>query len=132
MATNVREQPIRDDIDDIDDRHDEVKYDVADPNRMDEEVPTPRTVNRLGEPPVAEPASTVTSPSRGGVAVYERNPAQPLDPTLRPAAPPTPIDPLPSNERLLVEPRSTGSIIGWFIGAAFLVILAYFLLQIIF
>ena len=119
MATNVRDPQTR----------------TAIPGEINEETheEAPRTVNRVGEPPVAEPVATPTGGS--GVSVYERNPAQPIDPTLRPSTPPAPASPTgatPVSGRVPVEPRSTGSIIGWFIGAVLLLVLAYFLVQMIF
>lgn len=124
MATNVREQQTRKDTPDR--THDEV-YDhpVASADRA--------SVARTGEPSVVDPVVTPTG--GGGVSVYDRNPAQPIDPTLRPATSPTPASPTgetPVSGRVPVEPRSTGSIIGWFIGAVLLIILAYFLVQMIF
>jgi hypothetical protein len=47
------------------------------------------------------------------------------NPSLRPSA-------SAFDERGPVEARSTGSILGWIIGAIVLIVLAYFLLQMIF
>lgn len=83
---------------------------------------------------VAEPRSTVGSARRSGVAVYDSDPARLADPTLRPTPSHT-TDVIESehvDDRMLVEPRSTGSIVGWFIGAVLLIVIAYFLLQILF
>jgi len=86
-----------------------------------------RPVNRPGEPNVNEttPMPVVTPTGIGSVAVYDRE----VDPrdnrTLRPGASIS-SDPVP------VETRSTGSILSWIIGAIVLIIVAYFILQMIF
>jgi len=85
-----------------------------------------RTTNRAGDTTVAEttpvgtPAGTV-----GGVAVYDRDVDGTTDSTLRPAGT-IHTDPTP------VETRSSGSIMGWIIGVIVLIVLAYFLLQMLF
>jgi hypothetical protein len=81
---------------------------------------------------VTEPASAVRPAGGSGVAVYDRNPAQPIDPALRPASPASSLETTPVSGGVPVEPRSTGSIIGWFIGAVILIVLVYFLLQMLF
>jgi hypothetical protein len=122
MATNLRDSQKRDAI------HNEIHNEIHD--EVHNGAPHARTVNHLGETPGAETVSSAHPAGGSGVSVYERNPAQPIDPTLRPAASPIMTD--STDDRMLVEPRSTGSVVGWIIGAVILIILAYFLLQMIF
>jgi hypothetical protein len=83
-----------------------------------------RPVNRPGEPTVVEEVTPVVTPAGvGGVAVYDRD--VDANPSLRPSASIT-GDPVP------VGARPAGSILSWIIGAIVLIILAYFLLQLIF
>lgn len=103
---------------------------MATPVRDPHTETTPRLDDPMVEPtPVARPAGG------SGIAVYDRNPAQPIDPALRPATPavePTPTGTTPYGDRVPVEPRSTGSILTWLIAAAILIVIAYFLFQLIF
>jgi hypothetical protein len=71
------------------------------------------------------PTPVVTPAGVGGVAVYDRDVDRALDPALRPAGS-IHTDPVP------VETRPTGSILTWIIGAIVLIVLAYFLLQMLF
>jgi hypothetical protein len=73
----------------------------------------------------ANPTPVVTPTGVGGVAVYDRDVDGTSNPSLRPSASMV-EDPMP------VETRSTGSILSWIIGAIVLIVLAYFLLQILF
>jgi len=85
-----------------------------------------RPANRPGEPTVAEEVTPVVTPAGvGGVAVYDRDVDGTPNSSLRPSATMT-GDPVP------VETRTSGSILSWVIGAIVLIILAYFLLQLIF
>lgn len=80
---------------------------------------------RPGDTTVADPAPEIIPTGVGGVAVYDRNPDGTVDSTLRPTS--SLVD-----DRVPVETRSSGSIVGWIISAIVLIILAYFLLQFIF
>jgi len=86
-----------------------------------------RPTNRPGDPTVAEttPTPAVTPAGVGGVAVYDRDVDRTTDPALRPSTTMT-------NNPVPVETRTTGSILSWIIGAIVLIVLAYFLLQLIF
>lgn len=101
---------------------------------------TMATTTRVDGQPVAEPVRAEAAHDEpagrlSGVSVYDRTPAQTLDPALgpnTPAAPTAPMGDTPYSDRVPVEPRSTGSIVTWFIGAAILVVVAYFLVQMLF
>jgi hypothetical protein len=84
-------------------------------------------VSRPGEPNVTEPTPTpvVTPGVTGSVAVYDQDVDGRDNRSLRPGSPLS-SDPVP------VETRSTGSILSWIIGAILLIIVAYFILQMIF
>jgi hypothetical protein len=84
-------------------------------------------VDGPGEPEVVEEVVTpVVSPAGvGSVAVYDRNVDGTPDPALRPSATTT-------GEPVPVDTRSSGSILTWIIGAVVLIVLAYFLLQMLF
>jgi hypothetical protein len=86
-----------------------------------------RPASRPGESPVVEatPTPVVTSTGVGGVAVYDRDVDGTSNPSLRPSA-------SLADDRGPIETRSSGSILTWIIGAVILIVLAYFLLQIIF
>jgi len=85
-----------------------------------------RPVNRSGDTTVVEETTPVVTPTGvGGVAVYDRDVDGTPNSTLRPSA-------SMASDRMPVEERSAGSIISWIIGAIVLIVLAYFLLQIIF
>ena len=71
------------------------------------------------------PNPTVTSTGVGGVAVYDRDVDGTNNSTLRPAG-------TIHNDPAPVETRSGGSMLGWIIGVIVLIILAYFILQLIF
>jgi hypothetical protein len=73
----------------------------------------------------ATPTPVVTSTGVGGVAVYDRDVDGTSNPSLRPST--SLVD-----DRGPIETRSSGSILTWIIGAVILIVLAYFLLQIIF
>jgi hypothetical protein len=94
---------------------------------MTTNVPGTRQSNRPGDPTTVDTATTpVLSPTGvGGVAVFDRDVEGTSNPSLRPSA-------STFDERGPVEARSTGSILGWIIGAIVLIVLAYFLLQMIF
>jgi hypothetical protein len=86
-----------------------------------------RTTTRSGDTTVVEttPTPAVNTTGVGGVAVYDRDVDGTTDPTLRPTG--TMVnDPIPA------ETRSTGSVLSWIIGAIVLIVLVYFLLQILF
>jgi hypothetical protein len=85
-----------------------------------------RPSDRAGEPTVADttiPAGTATNV--GGVAVYDRDGDGATDTVVRPTGS-IHSDPVP------VETRSSGSILSWIIGAIVLIVLAYFILQLLF
>jgi len=86
-----------------------------------------RPSSRPGDPTVAEttPTPVVTPAGVGGVAVYDREVDGTTNPSLRPTGS-IHSDPVP------VETRTTGSILSWIIGAIVLIVLAYFILQILF
>jgi hypothetical protein len=86
-----------------------------------------RPTSRPGDPTPVEPTPTpvVTPTGVGGVAVYDRDVDRAANPSLRPST-------SMANDPVPVETRTTGSILGWIIGAIVLIVLAYFLLQIIF
>jgi hypothetical protein len=86
-----------------------------------------RPSTRPGDPTVVEPPPTPTvTPTRiGGVEVYDPEVDATTDPFRRPSTA-MPGDPAP------VEARSTGSVFTWIISTIALIILVYFLLQIIF
>lgn len=73
--------------------------------------------------PGVTPTPVVTPTGVGGVAVYDQNVDHTVDPARRTSLA---GDPLP------VEARSTGSVMSWIIGAIVLILLAYFMLQVIF
>lgn len=70
------------------------------------------------------PGVEVVPTAVGGVAVYDRTDDHATDSTLHRAA--VTGDPVPA------EARTTGSILSWIIGAIVLVVLVYFLMQILF
>jgi len=78
------------------------------------------------QPTVLETANTpvVTPTGVGGVAVYDQD-VDGTNPSHRPSA--SMVD-----DRGPVEVRSNGSVLTWIISAVVLIILAYFLLQLIF
>jgi hypothetical protein len=86
-----------------------------------------RPTNRPGEPTVVEEVTTpvVTPAGVGGVAVYDRDVDGTPNPSPRPSVSMT-------EDRMPVEERPSSSILSWIIGAIVLIILAYFLLQLIF
>ncbi len=81
-----------------------------------------KTPNRAGEPHVVD---TTTVPA-DGVAVYDRDTERTTDPAMRTTTT------SPTADRVPTEPRSSGSVLAWIIGAVILIILAYFLLQFFF
>lgn len=81
--------------------------------------PTGRSVDTTVDP---TPGVEVVSTGVGGVAVYDRTDDRVTDSTLHRAT----AEPVP------VETRTTGSILSWIIGAIVLVVLVYFLMQILF
>jgi len=86
-----------------------------------------RPVNRSGEPTVTDttPTPVVTPTGVGGVEVYDRDVDGTTNPSLRPSV-------SMAEDRMPVETRTTGSILGWIIGAIVLIVLAYFLFQLFF
>jgi len=84
-----------------------------------------RPTNRTGDSTVVDPTPVVTPSGVGGVAVYDRDVDGTTNPSLRPSASMV-EDPMP------VEERTTGSIVSWIIGAIVLIVLAYFILQLLF
>jgi len=86
-----------------------------------------RQSGRQGEPSVAEqtPTPVVTSTGVGGVAVYDHDEDGTTNSSRRQSASMV-------NDRGPIETRSSGSSLTWIIGAIVLIILAYFLLQMIF
>jgi hypothetical protein len=95
--------------------------------RMTTNVRNTRPNDRPDEPTVAEttPTPVVTPAGIGGVAVYDRDVDRTTDPALRRTG-------AMANDPLPVETRTTGSILSWVIGAIVLIVLAYFLLQLLF
>jgi hypothetical protein len=86
-----------------------------------------RPVNRSSDPTVTDPTPTpvVTPSGVGGVEVYDRDVDGTTNPSLRPSA-------SMREDQMPVETRSSGSILGWIIGAIVLIILAYFLYTMLF
>lgn len=85
-----------------------------------------RPTNRAGDTTVAETTPVVTPAGTvGGVAVFDHDADRTTDSTLRPTGT-MHSDPVP------VGSRSSGSMLSWIIGAIVLIVLAYFLLQILF
>lgn len=76
---------------------------------------------------VVEPTVTpgVTPAGMSGVEVYDTPENRPVDPARGPA-----VTPVSSVEP--VAPRSTGSIFAWIVGAIVVILIAYFILQLIF
>jgi hypothetical protein len=71
------------------------------------------------------PTPVVTPAGVGGVAVYDRDVDGTTNPSLRPSGA-LHSDPVP------VGTRPAGSILTWIIGAIVLIVIAYFLLQMLF
>jgi len=71
------------------------------------------------------PTSAINSTGIGGVAVYDHDGDRVADSTGRPVAS-IHSDPIPATT------GSNGSVISWIIGAIVLIVLAYFLLQMLF
>jgi hypothetical protein len=71
------------------------------------------------------PTPAVNSTGIGGVAVYDHDGDRVADTSVRPSAS-LRNDPIPA------ATGSSGSVISWIIGAIVLIVLAYFLLQILF
>jgi len=83
-----------------------------------------RLNSRPGEQPTGvEPTPVITPLGTGGVAVYDVDST--TNPTLHPSASMV-------EDRAPVEVRSTGSILTWIISAIVLIVLAYFILQMLF
>jgi len=82
---------------------------------------------RPDQPVGIEPTPTAVANSTGvsGVAVYDRGPDRELDPSMHPSA--SMLD-----DAAPVRTQSTGSIIAWIIGMVVLIIIAYFVLQMLF
>jgi len=73
----------------------------------------------------ATPTSAINTTGIGSVAVYDSDGDRVADTSARPAAS-LRSDPIPATT------GSSGSVIGWIIGAIVLIVLAYFLLQLLF
>jgi hypothetical protein len=86
-----------------------------------------RPSSRAGESPVVEttPTPVSTSTGVGGVAVYDQDVDGTPNSSLRPSASLV-------EDRAPMETRSSGSILMWIIGVVVLIVLAYFLLQLVF
>jgi hypothetical protein len=93
---------------------------------MSTNVQNPPPTNVPGDSPGVEPTPVpvVTPTGVGGVAVYDRYEDEKVN-SSRPSA-------VLGQEPVPVETRSSGSVLAWIIGAIVLIILAYFLLQLIF
>jgi hypothetical protein len=87
----------------------------------------PRTTGRTGNTTVTDPTPTpvVTSTGAGSVAVFDNDADGTTNRTLH-------TSPSMTTDRAPIETRSGGSMLSWIIGAIVLIVLAYFLLQIIF
>jgi hypothetical protein len=90
-----------------------------------------RQSNRPGDPTAVEqtPTPVVTQTGVGSVAVYDQDTDN--DHTTSSTMSNRPSATL-ADDRAPMETRSSGSSMSWIIGAIVLIILAYFLLQIIF
>jgi len=82
-----------------------------------------RSTNRTVDTTVVDGTPSVTTTGVGSVAVYDHDADTTVDTTRRTTMA---SDPMP------VETRSTGSVMSWIIGAIVLILIAYFILQVIF
>ncbi|MCC6453544.1 MAG: hypothetical protein IT328_01240 [Caldilineaceae bacterium] len=71
------------------------------------------------------PNTTMGAAGVGGVEVFDNDVDAKTDPSLRPSA-------SMMEDRAPIETRSSGSMLTWIIAAVVLIILVYFLLQLIF
>jgi hypothetical protein len=89
-----------------------------------------RPTNRPGEQPIADTTTTATpmgtTTGVGSVAVYDNDADHNTTSTTRPSTARM------MDDRAPVETRSSGSILSWIIGAIVLIVLVYFLFQILF
>jgi len=86
---------------------------------------TKRPDQPVGIEPTPTPTPVANSTGVRGVAVYDRGPDRDLGPSTRPSA--SMID-----DSAPVRSQSTGNVIAWIIGIVLLIIIAYFVLQMIF
>lgn len=84
-----------------------------------------RSTTRTGEPTVADTTTATPVGTAGSVAVYDNDVDRTTNPSLHTST--TRMD-----DRVPVETRSGGSVLSWIIGAIVLIVLAYFLFQILF
>jgi len=88
-----------------------------------------RPASRPGDSVTVQPTPVTTSGANpsgvNGVAVYDQGPDVKTDPSMRSSA-------SMANDPTPVETRSSGAMIGWIIGIVVLLVLAYFLLQMVF
>jgi len=84
-----------------------------------------RSTTRTGEPTVADTTTATPVGTAGSVAVYDNDGDRATNPSLHTST--TRMD-----DRVPVETRSGGSVLSWIIGAIVLIVLAYFLFQILF
>jgi hypothetical protein len=87
-----------------------------------------RSTTRTGDTTVADTTTATpvgTTGTVGNVAVYDNDGDRTTNPSLHTST--TRMD-----DRVPVETRSGGSILSWIIGAIVLIVLAYFLFQILF
>jgi len=86
---------------------------------------TKRPDQPVGIEPTPTPTPVANSTGVPGVAVYDRGPDRELDPSMRPSA--SVLD-----DGAPVKSQSSGSTIAWIIGVVLLIIIAYFVLQMLF
>jgi len=86
---------------------------------------TKRSDQPVGIEPKPTPTPVTNPTGVRGVAVYDRGPDRELDPSMRPSA--SMLD-----DAVPVRTQSTGNMIAWIIGIVLLIIIAYFVLQMLF
>jgi hypothetical protein len=86
---------------------------------------TTRPDQPVGIEPTPTPTPVTNPTGVSGVAVYDRGPDRELDPSMRPSA--SMLDDAPP-----VRSQSSGSTIAWIIGIVLLLVIAYFVLQMLF
>jgi len=90
---------------------------------IQEAPPTKRPDQPVGIEPTPTPVANSTGVS--GIAVYDQDPDRELDPSMSPSA--SMLD-----DAAPVRSQSSGSMIAWIIGIVLLIIIAYFVLQMLF
>lgn len=91
-----------------------------------------RSTTRTGEPTVADTTTATPVGTAGNVAVFDNDGDRTANPSMHTST--TRVDGTTKivDDRVPVETRSGGSVLSWIIGAIVLIVLAYFLFQILF